>query len=51
MASVFWDSEALTVVNYLPKGHTVTVDFSRHKIKEKRRRKRLKNMLLHVDNV
>lgn len=57
MASVFWDSEGILLVDYLMKGHTVTGEYYsnllwqlRDNIKEKRHGKLTKGILFHQDN-
>lgn len=57
MASVFWDSEGILMVDYLKKGHTITgtyyaslLDNLRVEIKKKRRGKLTKGVIFHQDN-
>ena len=58
MASVFWDIQGVILVDYLPKGQTINSDYFINilieklhpAIKEKRRGKIRKVILLHMDN-
>lgn len=57
MASIFWDSEGVIMIDYLGKGTTITGEYYtslinklREKIKEKRRGKLTKGILYHQDN-
>lgn len=57
MASVFWDSEGIIFIDYLPKGQTITGPYYanlipkvREAIKEKRRGKLSSGVLFHQDN-
>jgi histone-lysine N-methyltransferase SETMAR len=57
MASVFWDSEGVLMIDYLQKGKTVTgvyyaelIRKLREEIKKKRRGKLAQRVLLHHDN-
>jgi len=57
MASVFWDSEGVLMIDYLERGKTVTgvyyaelIQKLRSAIKEKRRGKLSHGVLLHQDN-
>src|ERR1700743_1771577 len=57
MASVFWDSEGVLMIDYLKRGKTVQGVYSaelirklREQIKEKRRGKLIQGVLLHHDN-
>ena len=57
MASVFWDSKGVLLIDYLSKGQTVTGFYYanllcqlRHKIKENRRGKLRLGVLFHHDN-
>jgi len=58
IASVFWDSDGVLMIDYLERGKTVTGDHYaeliwklRSAIKEKRRGKLSHGVLLHQDNV
>ena len=57
MVSVFWDSESVLLTDYLEKGKTISGTYYaglihklREVIKEKRRGKLTKGVLLHHDN-
>jgi histone-lysine N-methyltransferase SETMAR len=57
MATVFWDFEGVLLVDYLPRGHTITGEYYaklipkvRQAIKEKRRGKLRCGVLFHQDN-
>ena len=57
MASVFWDSESVLMIDYLEKGKTVTGSYCvklirklHIAVKEKRRGKLSQGVLLHHDN-
>ena len=58
MASIFWDPEGVVLVDYLDKGHTITVAYYdylliqiREKIKQTRCRKLTRGVLFHQNNV
>ena len=57
MASVFWDSEGILMIDYLEKGETLTSEYYssllvklREEIRRKRRGKLAKGVLFHQDN-
>lgn len=57
MASVFWDSKGILLIDYLPKGRTINGEYYAHlldqldgKIKEKRPDLQKKKILFHQDN-
>jgi len=57
LASIFWDQDGIILIDYLPKGHTINVEYYpsllvqlKDILKEKRRRKVTKVVLILHDN-